>query len=199
MYECFWIIHKKYQQLNLPGIASSSQRVFRVVSEIKMHCHILIGYMLSLFRRVPFGRLLGERYGLIPFCYKSHCTHLALRNIQISLGCSPFLRSKEKFQRLVFCTLTFSGHLTVRRKTPAPPVASHNTKPASRTYGLSGLKDWCDRQFAAERLVLRTDHFELVGLFFPPVPNSTFGRGLLFFATKKSDKGKNTIKRNFDL
>ena len=83
-----------------------------------------------------------------------------LKKIQIKLVCSLNLRFSEKIQRLVFRSLTCSAHCAVRRKTPAlsvrrseakeDPVVSNNTKPASPTYGLTGLKDWCDRQFAAE-------------------------------------------------
>jgi hypothetical protein len=39
------------------------------------------------------------------------------------------------------------------RKIQAVAVATDNTKPASRTYGLSGLEVCCDRQFAEEESV----------------------------------------------
>ena len=39
------------------------------------------------------------------------------------------------------------------RKIQAVAVATDNTKPASATYGLSGLNDWRDRQFAEEESV----------------------------------------------
>ena len=89
----------------------------------------------------PSGDSSGNVYGVIQCCCKTCFMHLTLRKIQIKLACPPILRSKEKFQRLVFRTLTCSAHFTVRRKTPAPPVASHSTKPASSTYGLPGLND----------------------------------------------------------
>jgi hypothetical protein len=95
----------------------------------------------------PSGDSSGNVYGVIPCIVINHATCIQHEKINNRL---PILRFKEKVQRLVFRTLTFNAHLTVWRKTPAPPVASNNTKPASCTYGLSGLNDWCDRQFAAE-------------------------------------------------
>jgi hypothetical protein len=51
---------------------------------------------------------------------------------------------------------------------------------------------------AGNWLAFSVDRSLGVGGFFPPVPNGTFGRGLLFFATKKSDKRKSTIRRKLN-